>query len=135
MLTDAQEALATHVETACEVDNVHPTVPNLKPQPKTAYVHPGEPWVQPDDTPTYCGSFAVNLVVDFLVGTADLVVAQEWLADRVDELFAASINGVEVATNVKVYPVSASAPGLVLEDAEKFLGVQVAFSSFRWSPT
>lgn len=131
MLWSAQLALAAHVATNVTVEAAKPTISTLEPMSRTAYVHPGDPWIEETDSGTFCATSDVRLVVDLVHGTGDLLTAQQWLADRLVELWGAG--EVEVAPGCSIVPVSATPPAITRSQSGiEHLFTQVTYSPFRW---
>lgn len=85
-LAEAQQQVADHLKAnGLDCDPINP-FPPVNPQGRAAYVWPANDWVTPGEA--FCG-VSVGLVVDVVIGTGNLIAAQEWLAARVHEIWSA----------------------------------------------
>lgn len=132
-LTTARTALTAHVTSVLtDVTAVIGAPPNQKPDPWTAYVWPGGPWLAASDERSMCPTADVTFVVDLLASVEDYIAAEAWFEARLTELWVGSANGVDVGGDT-IEPAQTDPPVVVASIGNaSFLRVRTTFSPFRW---
>lgn len=126
-LADAQQCLAAHLAEHVGADPIVAAAP-AAPTAWSGYVWPDSEWVLPGDG--YCGR-SVGLVFDVCAAVTNLVHSQSWLADRVDETWAACENGVEVAPGETTTIIRVLRPSIArTPSAGELLVVRCEFARF-----
>jgi len=120
----AAQDIAAAVASICDVDNAIAYRPT-RLSSSLAFVEPGEPWKERDDT--YCAT-SIGLVVNLVAGITDPLESVEWLDAQSTLLMAA--DPIDVGADV-VAATTVGPPFLFTDiGGGEFLACRVQYSRF-----